>query len=222
MQCSHSIQHTVGDEVVCAKCGTVIGYDTEQDTALGSQLKLYHMVEPGSKTPKRTGIVHDRKAESSYFSNACDKLALPKFASLEAWQNYLKITKNVNCSRAEAACFALFVVCRRYSIPRKDEDIRDAVRMGLCVKRAPTILRSFSRLKNKAEELGIDCDGHKSADYYLNLYLAKAQQHLPNQSSFNKVKEKARKLFHSIDGNEESRARKAVELALGRGNGWKK
>jgi len=221
MRCPHSIQHTVEDEVVCAKCGTVIGYDAEQDTALGSQLKLYHMVEPGSKTPKRNSFVHDRKAESSYFSNACDKLALPKFASLEAWQNYCKIIKNVKSSRAEAACFALFVVCRRYSIPRKDEEIRDAVRIGLCVKRAPTILRSFSRLKNKAEQLGIDCNGH-SADYYLNLYLSKAQHYLPDQLSFNKVKQRARNLFSSLNGNVESRARRAVELALGRRNGWKK
>jgi len=216
MPCSHAVQHTVGEEIVCAKCGTVIGYNGEQDVALGSQLKLFHMVEPGSRSPKRNGFVHDRKAESSYFSNACDKLALPKFASLEAWQNYCKIVKNIKCSRAEAACFSLFVVCRRYSIPRKDEEIREAVRMGLCVKRAPTILRSFSRLKNRAEELGIECDGHESADYYLNLYLSKAQHYSPDQLTFNKVKQRARKLFHSLNGNAESRARRAVELALGR------
>lgn len=210
-------------EIVCKRCGVVLGTDNSQEVATESTLNLFHEIEPGTKPVKAefTKRTHDpKRSDASYFSNTCHKLDLPRHCYLEAWNAYKKLRRNTSCTKAQIASFALFCSCKRYSIPRSEEEIRDAIRLGFKVKRVPTILGAFSKLKLPAEDLGIPgSKGNKTEHYYLNLYLARTQKELDCVLDFDLIRKKAMSLFESMSGNNEARARKAVQMALGRRGG---
>lgn len=223
--CIHSKDdHVITEnyEIVCKRCGVVLGTDNSQEVATESTLNLFHEIEPGTKPVKAefTKRTHEpKKSDASYFSNTCHKLDLPRHCYLEAWNIYKKLRRNTSCTKAQIASFALFCSCKRYSIPRSEEEIGDAIRMGFKVKRVPTILAAFSKVKLLAEGLGISCsEGSKTEYYYLNLYLARKQQRLGHVVDFDLIRKRAMSLFEAMDGNNETKARRAVKIALG-GNG---
>ncbi len=89
--------------------------------------------------------------------------------------------------------------------------------MGFKVKRVPTMLAAFSKVKLLAEGLGIPYSGEKKTEYYyLNLYLAKEQQRLGDMVNFDLIRKRAMSMFEAMNGNNEARARRAVQIALGR------
>lgn len=223
--CLHAKEHhvvTENFEIVCKRCGVVLGMDNSQETATESTLNLYHEIEPGTKPVKAefTKRTHEpKKSDASYFSNTCHKLDLPRHCYLEAWNTYQKLRRNTSCSKAQIASFALFCACKRYSIPRSEDEIGDAIRMGFKVKRVPTMLAAFSKVKLLAEGLGIPYSGEKKTEYYyLNLYLAKEQKRLGDMVNFDLIRKRAMSMFEAMNGNNEARARRAVQIALG-GNG---
>lgn len=214
--CEHNAKDLVvadSHEVVCKRCGVVVGIDNTQEMESESIVNLYQELETGCKPVKLECArrTHEHRADSSYFSNACSKLGLKRNVSHDAWRFYVKISKNTSYTRAEIACFALFTACKIYSVPKSEEDIQSAVEMTFSAKRIPTMLRVLSLMKVKAEELGIVC--HDSSKYYLNLYLAKAQDALGYSVDFSIIKRTAYLHFQILQGNPESRARKAVQIA---------
>lgn len=222
--CSHSKQNqivTENHEIVCKRCGVVLGTDNSQEASTESTLNLFHEIEPGTKPVKIdcTKRTHEHRSDTSLFSNACDKLDLPRHCYLEAWNTYTKLRNNTTYSKADIASFALFTASRRYSIPKSEQEIQDAIRMAFRVKRIPTMLKVFSRIKLTAETLGINYKDEKSESYYLNLYLAKEQQKLDSKVDFDLVRNRARTLFEAMSGTNEARARKAVQIAMGRCGG---
>lgn len=224
--CLHSKdEHVVTEnhEIVCKRCGVVLGTDNSQEIATESTLNLFHEIEPGTKPVKIdcTKRTHEHRSDTSLFSNACDKLDLPRYCYLEAWNTYTKLRNNTTYSKADIASFALFTASRRYSIPKSEKEIQDAIRMAFRVKRVPTMLKVFSRIKLAAENLGINYskDEKKSESYYLNLYLAREQQKLGPKVDFDLVRKRTRVLFEAMSGTNEAKARKAVQIAMGRCGG---
>lgn len=209
---------TENHEIVCKRCGVVLGTDNSQEVPTESILNLFHEIEPGTRPVKLecTKRTHEKKPDSSLFSNTCDKLDLPRYCYLEAWNTYAKLRNNTSLCRAYIAGFALFSVCRRYSIPRSQDDIQTAIRIGFKVKRVPSILSTFTRVKLEAKRLGIQHSEKKYEYYYLNLYLARAQKRLDQVLDFGLIRKRAMSLFESMNGNDEARARKAVQITLGR------
>ena len=224
--CLHSKDdHVVTEnyEIVCKRCGVVLGTDNLQEVTNESTLNLFHEIEPGTQPVKAefTKRTHEPKSDVSPFSNACDKLGLPRYCYLEAWNTYSRLRHSTTYSKAEIASFALFTASKRYSIPKSEKEIQDAIRMAFKVKRIPTMLKVFSRIKLTAESLGISysMDEKKSECYYLNLYLSREQQNLEPKVDFDLVRKKARTLFDAMSGTNEAKARKAVQIALGRCGG---
>jgi transcription initiation factor TFIIIB Brf1 subunit/transcription initiation factor TFIIB len=221
----HTDDHIITEnyEIVCKKCGVVLGTDNSQEIATESTLNLFHEIEPGTKPVKIdcTKRTHEHRSDTSLFSNACDKLDLPRYCYLEAWNTYTKLRNNTTYSKADIASFALFTASRRYSIPKSEQEIQDAIRMAFRVKRVPTMLKVFSRIKLTAENLGINYsnDERESESYYLNLYLAREQQKLGLMVDFELVRKRARVLFEAMSGTNEAKARKAVQIAMGRCGG---
>lgn len=221
--CLHSKDNhivTENHEIVCKRCGVVLGTDNSQEIATESTLNLFHEIEPGTKPARLecTKRTHEHRSDTSLFSNACDKLDLPRHCYLEAWNTYTKLRNNTTYSKADIASFALFTASRRYSIPKSEQEIQDAIRMAFRVKRIPTMLKVFSRIKLTAETLGINYKD-ESESYYLNLYLAREQQKLGPKVDFDLVRKRARTLFEAMSGTNEARARKAVQIATGRCGG---
>ncbi len=216
----------------------VLGVDNSQEISTASVLNLFHEVMPGTK-PVQTEFArraHQHKSDASYFSNACDKLRLPRHCYLEAWNTYSKLRQGTSYSKAKIASFALFTACKRYSIPRSEKEIQDAIIMTFRAKRIPTMLKVFSQIKIEAQNLGIICNNNnnndddgdnnftptqtnhvanRSQEYYLNLYLAKEQQRLGSEIDFGLVRRKARSIFGAMKGNDDTKARKAVQIVLG-------
>ncbi len=82
-------------EICCRKCGTVLDIDNEQEYEATHTANLFQEVQPGSKPVKieSTKRVHEQKYTSSAFSNACDKLRLPRHVAIDAYRTFIKIHK---------------------------------------------------------------------------------------------------------------------------------
>jgi|GEM_PF-3092666 len=96
-QCKHKIedQITTDDhEICCRKCGMIIDTDNTIEVRVESTANLFQEVQPGCKPVKlEFSRIHEPKFASSAFSNACDKLNLPKHVSLDAYRIFIKIFK---------------------------------------------------------------------------------------------------------------------------------
>ncbi|TBR11822.1 MAG: hypothetical protein EPO62_01145 [Candidatus Nitrosotenuis sp.] len=170
---------TESNEIVCKACGVILGMDDVTEDSTESAVNLFQEIQPGCKPVKieATSRIHEQKLALSSFSNACNKLKLPRHVSLDAWNMYSKLDKNTNFSTAEKASFALFVACRRHAIPKSDIEIQKSIRFAFSLSRMPTMFKVFSLVKITAkEELRIKCDGDNHLDYYLNVYASKAPQ----------------------------------------------
>lgn len=87
---------TVNHEICCKKCGAILGFDNLQETHTESTINLFQQVQPGCKPVKIESSmrVHEPKLISSCFSNACDKLNLPSYAALEAYNIFVKLGRS--------------------------------------------------------------------------------------------------------------------------------
>ncbi|HET8793434.1 MAG TPA: hypothetical protein VFM31_06555 [Nitrososphaeraceae archaeon] len=231
VKCPHSVKDniTFDHEIICKSCGAVLGMDDVQNESSCIGINLFQEVQPGCKPVKLELHMrnYEQKYLSSLFSNACDKLNLPRHVSLTAWNAFIKILKNRRStnqygiatgnlnnaflSRASIALFTLFISCRQFQISKSENEIRDAVGLAFSVKCIPTMLRIFSIIKPTANNLGIKLD-EDHLDYYLNVYLKKYNYYnviLPNN-----IKQQARIIASSISGSDESKARYSVKIVL--------
>lgn len=175
---------TESNEIVCKSCGVVLGIDDTFETNTESIVNLFQEVQPGCKPVKidATTRIHEQKLALSSFSNACSKLNLPRHVCLDAWNMYSKLDKNTNFSTAEKASFALFVSCRRHSIPKSDTEIQKSIKFTFSLNRMPTMFKVFSLIKIIAkEDLKIKCDDDNYLNYYLNIYSNKVPQQRRNE-----------------------------------------
>lgn len=86
---------TINHEICCKRCGVLLGIDNTQEVSSESTANLFQEVQPGCKPVKieSTIRIHDTKFLSSSFSNACDKLNLPKYVSLDAYNLFVKLER---------------------------------------------------------------------------------------------------------------------------------
>lgn len=180
--CTHRFEDQViteSNEIVCKSCGVVLGIENCPETNTERTANLFQEIQPGCKPAKIEAAtrIHEKKLALSSFSNACSKLNLPRYVSLDAWNMYSKLDKNTRFSTAEKASFALFVSCRRHAIPKSEHEIQKSIKFAFSLNRMPTMFKVFSLVKTTAkEELKINCDETSHLNYYLNLYSNKAPQ----------------------------------------------
>lgn len=208
-------------EVLCASCGMVLDSYDAQDYNIESTLNLFQQIEVGGKTAKieATRRIHEKKFRSSAFSNACVKLRLPTYTALDAWKIFSKLEKisDVNANTA-IVIFSLFTSCKRFAIPRTEDQIREAVMLAFSIRRVPSVLKSFSFVHSLLVSI-TECEKSKiitsqrqnSFEYYLNVYLNDIQKPVDRET----FKDKARRLAKTFSGNDEYKARMAVRMLRG-------
>lgn len=118
------------------------------------------------------------------------------------------------CTRAHVAVFSVHTACRKYGLPRSDEQILEAVRMNLGIKRMFTVLKAYSLNEATARELGIECD-YDMSSYYLRLLLSRLQQKIGEGPLYNRIASSAAANLQKIsDSRDNTKAQRAFELAL--------
>jgi hypothetical protein len=92
---------TINHEICCKECGLIFDIDNVYEEKTNSTINLFQEVQPGSKPVKieATTRIHEPKYTSSPFSNACDKLDLPRHVALDAYRIFLKIYKANNMKK---------------------------------------------------------------------------------------------------------------------------
>ncbi len=213
---------TESHEVLCSDCGVVLEIDNSQEHAVESALNLFQQVENGGRTTKieATKRIHEQRFLSSTFSNACSKLGLPNYASHDAWRTFSKLEKKTDINASAAiALFSLFTSCRRYSIPKTQNEIREAIAFAFSVKRVPTLLKAclfvhslvITMTSKEQTRIVTNCTPD-SFEYYLNININRIQKHIDRET----LRDNARRVAGSLTGNNEYRARIAVQMIMGK------
>lgn len=191
--------------------------DNTEETDTRSTINLFQEIQPGGKPVRLDSAVriHDPKFTSSVFSNACDKLNLPRHVSLDSWVIFIKLVKSpqfrkTTLTYGAVAMFAIFVSCRRFGISKSYSQIQRAIKLAFSIKHLPTMLKAFSILKPLALVLGIKIDD-THLEYYINVYLRKYNKcrFLPVD-----IRQKIRNLAFLLPGTDEAKARHAVKIVL--------
>lgn len=158
------------NEIVCKNCGVVLGFDelNSADTIPyhqminTSKINLYMRNQKGSNPHdvkkiikyKKLNVLDNTSSDLALFSAICDKLSLSSHVSEHCWRLYKKLKQYDTITRAKAACLAIYLVCRKHSIPYDEQQIRDAVCQTFGVKNAPV----FKSIIFKLSKLGIILD----------------------------------------------------------------
>ena len=180
------------NEIVCKNCGVVFGFD-EQQNATNTipshhntntpRISLYMKNQKGSNPNdaktitryKKLNVSDNTSSELALFSAICDKLSLSSYVSEYCWRLYKKLKQYDTMTRAKAACLAIYLVCRKNSIPYDEQQIRDSVCQTFGVKNAPV----FKSIIFKLSKLGIFLDANEknqdtNSDVIASLYRAVA------------------------------------------------
>ncbi len=154
--CRSNILHSIDSEVVCSRCGAVLGYSNDNTVQYKKIIEpnLYNTLHVGSEVYSIDGSSRsirycNRNVHLSHFSNLCERLSLPKYIALECWMYYSKLLKSVRMGAAELAMAVVYTVCKRYSLPRNVEEISDAVALVYSRRCLPTIQRVISNLTDE-------------------------------------------------------------------------
>lgn len=225
--CAKSKPVTIDHEIVCQGCGIVLGIDNEQISSTGSHLNLHLRTEIGANPkdrPREIRKLHIHSSDSSQMSDICQSLFLSDSVTDEIWHIYQKTKSIVRCSKAKSACFAIYYTCRKYEIPFEEDIVRAKVRMSFQVMNAPALLDVFSKINKLSDkiqgelfttEMGISTNDENPENFYLKAHLKQAQQRHPD-INFQKLQNIANSFFVAQKGNNDTRAKNAVRLALGR------
>ena len=159
------------NEIVCKNCGVVFGFD-EQQNATNTipshhntntpKINLYMRNQKGSNPHdvkkitkyKKLNVLDNASSDLALFSAICDKLSLSSHISEHCWRLYKKLKRYDTITRAKAACLAIYLVCRKHSIPYDEQQIRNTVCQTFGVKNAPI----FKSIIFKLSKLGIILD----------------------------------------------------------------
>ena len=218
---------TIEHEIVCQGCGMVMGIDNEQVSPTESHLNLYLRTEIGASPndrPNEIRKLHIHSSDSSQISDVCQSLFLSDALTDEIWHLYQKTKSIAKFSKAKSACFAIYYTCRKHEVPFEENTVRNKVRMSFHVLNAPTLLDVFAKISKLsktdqrmmlATEMGLDTNSHNPEKFYLKTHLKNAQASYPH-INIEKLKRSANTFFQLQKGNNDTRAKNAVRLALGR------
>ncbi len=166
--CNNRVLYSDNNEIVCSKCGTVLGYDniSYDNYTTASELNLYNMVSIGSKVNYTSNYIHNFNDELSLFSNLCDRLELPRYIAIECWKNYKKLTKYLGISNAEIATLAIYFTCKKYSYKQYNKDLLiDIVASIYSRVHLPTLDKLISNFLDRVYK----CNDKDAMQFYLTL-----------------------------------------------------
>lgn len=202
------------NEIVCKSCGVVFGFDEQQNATSTipshhntntPKISLYMKNQKGSNPHdvkkltkyKKLNVSDNASSDLAMFSAICDKLSLSPHVSEHCWRLYKKLKRYDTITRAKAACLAIYLVCRKESIPYDEQQIRDVTCQTFGVKNAPifkSIIFKLSKLgiildtngKHQDNDSGIIAslynsvanDSKSKRQFYLNSLLSKTQKDL--------------------------------------------
>ena len=226
--CPHeSVVHSDG-EAVCAKCGAVVDGPNANGAGTGGPSSptpgLFPSRSLGSKEemPEMDGTAAARRyfrggtsdeRTLSCFSNVCEKLDLPQHVWNDAWERFLRTSRQIPPRKAEHACIAILYACMDGETAVTDGEIISAVKTHFGRKRIPSMAKIVHRL---AHVLGDD--GAKDRVKYEFNTMLKRLTADPGMrwDRPDRRKRFAWSLFTDVykDGSPKSRARNAIEHAF--------
>lgn len=216
--CEHEkLAYAENGEVVCTKCGEVIGTMPEDIPARQeSRLSLRHHMELGgdpndAKRLKPRIYAGDSK-DLAEISNLCGRLNLPDPVGREAWNIYGTL-RSLGCRpRAACALFSVFVACYNFGYGVPVERIRGAITFALGVENVPPLSKALFALSATAKENGITI--RRPTLYYINVAVSSAQGRFVHVEDFGMFQDLARAFYGCLSGDGQSRAKRAVAIAL--------
>lgn len=157
-----------------------------------------------------------KQEERKTYVEKLDKILSLVQKGLEGEESICMLKRNrpKGCTKAHIAAFAVHLVCRKYGLPRSDEQILEAIKMNFGIKRNFTILKAYSLNEITAQELGIECKYHK-ASYYMRLLLSRLQGTIGSGHLYDTIERQAVTNLQNIDDKREDvRAKRALDLAI--------
>lgn len=216
IKCAHEpIYDMKTGEVVCTKCGMVLGTILEDAPVHSEERRsLYHQrtlgSDPRDAKKLKPYIRINNNKNLSAFSNLCDQLQLPNVVKHEAWILYQKTREIEHHTRATCALYSVFTACRNFGCGIPEGRIRDAIPLALGVKNVPSTLKALIAFGDTTKDIG----AAKKSTYYLNAEIASVQGRFTRSEDSDLFKRLAQTHYQNLSGTARSRAKKAVAASL--------
>ncbi len=148
--CKHEQKYIItatNGELVCGKCGVVVGQEDDSPTTINSTTNLFQDYSLGTK---QTGEFHSEKfiqvsKPLNVISNICQALELPKYISQDIYRWNNVITKRIDMTKAKIIFLTIYVICRYNSIPLSEEKLGKIIATYLHVENTPQALKVISK-----------------------------------------------------------------------------
>ncbi|MEM1950844.1 MAG: hypothetical protein QXE95_00085 [Candidatus Nitrosocaldus sp.] len=169
--CKGNVLHAVDGEVICSRCGAVLGYSNDGMIQYRRSIEpnLYNAIHIGSEADldgsRYIRYNNNRNEQLSLFSNLCERLSLPWHITLECWLYYSKLLKCVKMGSAELAMLVVYTICNKYSLQKGQEEISDAVAVVYARRYLPTIQRILLNFANEVYR----CKDANMVEIYMQL-----------------------------------------------------
>lgn len=220
----------VEGEFVCTKCGIVeslpdVSNISIYDSSPDPNLFLSQSIGTGEEIPRSSDTASIKKyfkgglfqqKNLSCFSNACQKLNIPRHTRQDAWKKFQGMCKKMAGHTAEHACVSIFNACRRDGAPVTEDEIIEAVKISFGRKNLPSMAKIIYQ---HLSVLGHDESRENDDRYYFNIVLKERTKNLRiSESRFARCERMAWFFFTEIymfEGNYKRRARVSVDNAFG-------
>ena len=216
-------------ENTCTDCGIVKGAEYVGDNIYRNvdthpNLFITHSLGTKNDVPGMEGMAAVKRYFKggmgnervlSCFSNACEKLTMPEYARVDAYNRFMGICRQMLQKTAEHACMAIFRVCRGDGIPIPDGAIIEAVRVSFGRKKMPSMAKMVYQHMHIIESDHMNGGEDK---YYFYLVLKQRLRHsCLEEHDYNTRLKIAWYLYQDVykAGNHSSRAREAIDHAFG-------
>ncbi len=227
--CVHLTKYRITDieknEIICGKCGCVVGEPEDVSVANTSITNLFQDKQLGSKPNlKLVGrstqkYIHFESVELSMVSNICNSLKIPKSIEHDIFYWYKLIRKNLKITKAKIIILVFFKLCKYNQFPIIEEELITVVKSNMNVKNAPTykniIFNANSIMDGNnipiLEKIGFNKLVTENSHFELRSKIKKIHQDL-NPEMITEFSNMVYSLIPNIEGTNDVKINKALKI----------
>lgn len=223
--CDHKVKDRItleDGEVICKKCGCVMGRETNEVVSVNSITNLFQDLELGGKINNSlvaSKYTKNQSPELSIISNICQAMELPKYLSQDVLFWFRRISKSIKMTKANVIVLVFYVLCRYNEFPLDESKLIKAIQINLNVKNVHSSLNVISQASSfmdgdtpVIEKIGFKKLMNSNLNFLLRSKIKSLHNRYPLEIVIN-VERVCKSIIPTIQGTDEDIVKTAFKIA---------